>query len=74
MDNFLDDNKDNFTDIPFSKRLSLFNQWNFNRKSQKKFSLSAKYYQEDRSGGLKEWNENLREMTVFMGNPFILIE
>ena len=60
MDNFLDDNKDNFTDIPFSKRLSLFNQWNFNRKSQKKFSLSAKYYLEDRSGGLKEWNENLR--------------
>ena len=60
MDNFLDDNKDNFTDIPFSERLSLFNQWNFKRKSQKKFSLSAKFYQEDRSGGVKEWNENLR--------------
>ena len=60
MDNFLDDNKDNFTDIPFSERLSLFNQWNFKRKSQKKFSLSAKYYQEDRSGGVKEWNESLR--------------
>ena len=26
----------------------------------KKVSLSAKYYQEDRSGGVKEWNENLR--------------
>ena len=60
MDNFLDDNKDNFTDIPFSERLSLFNQWNFKRKSQKKFSLSSKYYHEDRSGGVKEWNENLR--------------
>ena len=60
MDNFLDDNKDNFTDIPFSERLSLFNQWNFKRKSRKKFSLSAKYFQEDRSGGVKEWNENLR--------------
>ncbi|MGB1931848.1 MAG: TonB-dependent receptor [Flavobacteriales bacterium] len=60
MDNFIDDNKDNFTDIPFSERLSLFNQWNFKRNSQKSFSLSAKYYQEDRSGGVKEWNENLR--------------
>ena len=60
MDNFLDDNNDNFTDIPFSERLSLFNQWNFKRKSRKKFSLSAKYYQEDRSGGVKEWNEILR--------------
>ena len=37
MDNFLDDNEDNFTDIPFSERLSLFNQWNFKRKSQKSF-------------------------------------
>ena len=60
MDNFLDDNKDNFTDIPFSERLSLFNQWNFKRKSSKKLSLSAKYFQEDRSGGVKEWNDNLR--------------
>ena len=60
MDNFLDDNDDNFTDIPLSERLSLFNQWNFKRKNQKNLSLSAKYYQEDRSGGVKEWNENLR--------------
>ena len=60
MDNFIDDNDDHFTDIPFSERLSLFNQWNFKMKSQKSFSLSAKYYQEDRSGGVKEWNENLR--------------
>ena len=60
MDNFLDDNNDNFTDIPFSERLSLFNQWNFKRNSQNNFSISAKYYQENRSGGVKEWNENLR--------------
>ena len=39
MDNFLDDNKDNFTDIPFSERLSLFNQWNFKRKTKKVFHL-----------------------------------
>ena len=60
MDNFIDDNDDNFTDIPFSERLSLFNQWIIKRKNQKSFSVSAKYYQEDRSGGVKEWNENLR--------------
>ncbi len=60
MDNFLDYNDDNFTDIPLSERLSLFNQWNFKRKSQKKLSLSAKYYLEDRSGGVKGWSVDLR--------------
>ena len=60
MDNFLDDNEDNFTDIPLSERLSLFNQWNFKRKSQKNLSLSAKYYQEDRSGFVEGWSDSLR--------------
>ena len=46
MDNFLDDNEDNFTDIPFSERLSLFNQWNFKRKKQK-VSLFLEGYQEE---------------------------
>tara|TARA_B100000963_G_scaffold74666_1_gene62756 strand:- start:3961 stop:6132 length:2172 start_codon:yes stop_codon:yes gene_type:complete len=60
MDNFLDYNKDNFTDIPLSERLSLFKQWNFKRKTRKNLLLSAKYYHEDRSGGVKEWSDNLR--------------
>ena len=60
MDNFLDYNKDNFTDIPLSERLSLFKQWNFRRKTRKNLLLSAKYYHEDRSGGVKEWSDNLR--------------
>ena len=60
MDNFLDDNEDNFTDIPLSERLSLFNQWNLKRKSQKNLSLSAKYYQEDRSGFVEGWSDSLR--------------
>ena len=68
MDNFLDDNEDNFTDIPLSERLSLFNQWNFKRKSQKNLSLSAKYYQEDRSGFVEGWSDSLR------GNESIYME
>lgn len=60
MNNFLDDNFDNFSDIPLSERLSLFNQWNFKRKSEKNFSVSAKYYLENRAGGVKEWDESLR--------------
>ena len=60
MSHFLDDNSDNFSDIPLSERLSLFNQWNFKRKSEKSFALSAKYYLENRSGGVKEWDESLR--------------
>ena len=60
MSHFLDDNADNFSDIPLSERLILFNQWNFKRKSEKSFALSAKYYLENRSGGVKEWDESLR--------------
>ena len=67
MNNFLDDNKDNFSDIPLSERLSLFNQWNFKRKSNKDFYISAKYYFENRSGGVKEWNESLRGNDTIYG-------
>ena len=60
MNQFLDDNNDNFSDVPLSERLSLFNQWNFKRKSEKDLSFSAKYYKEDRNAGEKVWNESMR--------------
>ena len=60
MTNFIDENKDAFADVPFSDRLSLFNRWSVKRKSGKALEFSAKYYDEDRYGGVKEWTEAFR--------------
>ena len=60
MQNFIDSNNDNFSDVPLSKRLSLFNRWSINRKSNKKLHFSAKYFQENRFGGVEEWNKEYR--------------
>ena len=54
----LDENNDGFTDIPISERISLFNKWQMNNdKGQKTFSLAARYYNEDRFGGVLDWTE-----------------
>ena len=57
---FRDDNQDNFSDVTLNNRISLFNKWNFKRKSNKNFMLSAKYYHEDRFGGTSEWQKKYR--------------
>lgn len=67
MQNFVDENNDNFTDIPFSERLSLFNRWSFKRKDGKKTEFSAKYYNENRFGGVENWTEELRGDSVVYG-------
>ncbi len=55
MQNRLDSNNDNFTDIPLSQRLSLFNKWTVLRKNNRKASFAAKYYHENRFGGQLQW-------------------
>ncbi|MDQ3191326.1 MAG: TonB-dependent receptor [Bacteroidota bacterium] len=60
MNNFLDHNKDNFNDIPLVDRVSLFNKWSFQRKNNRVFNISAKYYNENRFGGVKEWTPEFR--------------
>ena len=65
MTNFIDEvgdstRGDGFADVPFSDRLSLFNRWSVNRKSGKALEFSAKYYNEDRYGGVEEWTEAYR--------------
>lgn len=60
MNQFLDDNNDGFSDEVLSQRASIFNKWNFHRKSEKDFDLSMKYYHEDRFGGVKNWTEDFR--------------
>lgn len=60
---FEDDNGDGFGDIVNLDRFSLFTKWNISRPSDKKWSLAAKYYYEDRRNGVEEYlvNRNYKE-------------
>lgn len=58
--NPIDNNNDNFTDVTLQDRISIFQKWNFNRKSKKLFSLAGRYFYEDRWGGEMQWNKSYR--------------
>ena len=56
----IDNNNDGFTDLALQDRISVFNKWNFYRKSNKTFSLVGRYYYEDRFGGQLGWTTSDR--------------
>jgi len=56
----IDNNHDNFTDVTLQDRISVFNKWNFIRKSKKEFTLAGRFFYEDRWGGEMQWNKNYR--------------
>lgn len=58
--NPIDNNGDNFTDVTLQDRISVFQKWNFNRKSNKLLSVAARYFYEDRWGGEMQWNKSYR--------------
>lgn len=58
--NPIDNNNDNFTDLTLQDRISVFQKWNFNRKSNKLFSLAGRYFYEDRWGGELQWKKKYR--------------
>lgn len=58
--NPIDNNNDNFTDVTLQDRISVFQKWNFNRKSNKVFSVAARYFYEDRWGGEMQWEKKYR--------------
>lgn len=58
--NPIDKNGDGFTDMTLQNRVSVFNKWDFNRKSNKLFSLAARYVYEDRWGGEMKWTKKDR--------------
>ncbi len=64
INDFDDDNGDGFGDNINLDRISLFSKWNIFRPSGKKFTLSGKYYYEDRRNGVEEFlsNRNYREL------------
>ncbi|MFN4026124.1 MAG: TonB-dependent receptor plug domain-containing protein [Flavobacterium sp.] len=56
----IDNNRDNFTDVTLQERVSVFNKWSFNRKSEKEFTLAGRFFYEDRWGGEMQWNKSYR--------------
>lgn len=58
--NPIDNNNDNFTDVTLQDRISVFQKWNFNRKSKKLFSMAGRYFYEDRWGGEMQWKKKHR--------------
>ncbi|TDE04952.1 TonB-dependent receptor [Flavobacterium hiemivividum] len=65
--NPIDNNNDNFTDLTLQDRISVFQKWNFNRKSNKLLSLAGRYFYEDRWGGELQWEKKYRGGTEVYG-------
>lgn len=59
-ENPIDNNNDNFTDVTLQNRISVFQKWEFNRKSKKKFQLAGRLFYEDRWGGDMRWKPKYR--------------
>lgn len=53
----VDDNDDQFTDMPLQDRVSLFNTWSVERKDDRALTLGGRYIFEDRFGGDMDWVE-----------------
>ena len=58
--NRVDNDKDNFTDVTLSDRISLFQKWTFARKDNRLFTLAARGVYEDRFGGDMRWERKYR--------------
>lgn len=56
----IDNNNDGFTDLTLQNRLSVFNKWSFDRKSNRQFSIAGRYVYEDRWGGQTNWRKEFR--------------
>ena len=53
-------NKDGFTDLSLQHRISWFQKLQFERTSNKEFSLATRYFYEDRWGGQMNWKKEHR--------------
>ena len=66
-DQVIDHNADNFTDVTLQERLSVFQKWNFKRRSNRLFTLAGRFYHEDRWGGELDWTPAFRGGTNIYG-------
>ena len=58
--NRIDNDKDGFTDVSLSDRISLFQKWTFNRNENRLFTIAARAVYEDRFGGDTRWEKKYR--------------
>jgi outer membrane receptor for ferrienterochelin and colicins len=58
--NRIDNDKDGFTDVSLSDRISLFQKWTFNRSENRLFTIAARAVYEDRFGGDMRWEKKHR--------------
>ncbi|WPO80011.1 TonB-dependent receptor [Flavobacterium sp. KACC 22761] len=56
----IDKDKDNFTDVTLSDRISVFNKWSFLRNHNRIFTIAARGMYEDRWGGDVRWEKKFR--------------
>lgn len=56
----VDKDKDNFTDVTLSERISVFNKWSFLRNENRLFTIAARGMYEDRWGGDVRWEKKYR--------------
>ncbi|KAF2515517.1 TonB-dependent receptor [Flavobacterium zhairuonense] len=56
----IDKDKDNFTDVTLSDRISVFNKWSFLRNNNRLFTVAVRGMYEDRWGGDVRWEKKFR--------------
>ncbi|RKR10319.1 outer membrane receptor for ferrienterochelin and colicins [Flavobacterium sp. 90] len=56
----IDKDKDGFTDVTLSNRISVFNKWSFLRNDNRLFTIAARAMYEDRWGGDVRWEKKYR--------------
>ncbi|RED24842.1 outer membrane receptor for ferrienterochelin and colicins [Flavobacterium cutihirudinis] len=56
----IDKDKDNFTDVTLSDRISIFNKWSFLRNNNRLFTVAVRGMYEDRWGGDVRWEKKFR--------------
>lgn len=59
-DQVIDKDKDNFTDVTLSERISVFNKWSFKRNYNRLFTIAVRGMYEDRWGGDIRWEKKYR--------------
>jgi outer membrane receptor for ferrienterochelin and colicins len=59
-DQIIDKDKDNFTDVTLSERISIFNKWSFKRNNNRLFTIASRGMYEDRWGGDIRWEKKYR--------------
>ncbi len=66
-DRFVDGNRDGFSDLPLTTRLSGLIKWSDGTASERKIDLLARYWYEDRFGGVEAWTTRHRGSSEIYG-------